>query len=163
MNRNQTEVFEDTFRPLATAAVGSGALVLAILGFTGEAWGSLPPDAQDLVASAARAAFMTFTLLAGLSGLSFLVQGRTGPALVALVNLASVVLFIGSVFVCGLVVSRALAVGRPAAAPPEPVAVLLAAGVMGAGLLALVLVLNWLFGATRQALFRPSPQETPDD
>lgn len=159
MRKDRTELFEETFRPLATAAVGSGALTLGVLGFTGEAWGSLPPEARDLLAAAARTAFLVFTLIAITGAVSFLVRTRTGPGLVALVNLFSAALFIGGVFVCGLVVSRALSMGRPQAPPPEPVAVLMAAGVVGAGALIAALLLNWLIDVGRAAMNRPGSGE----
>jgi hypothetical protein len=156
------DIFEDTFRPLTTAAVGSGALVLGVLGFVGQSWGAMPAGAQDLLAAAARAAFVTFALIATLGAVSFLLRERLGGALVSLVNLFSAGLFVAGVYVCGTVISHALAVGRPVAEPPEAIAVLLAVGVVGTGLLLAFLLLGY-FVNTIRATTKPKPQEAVDE
>jgi hypothetical protein len=156
------DIFEDSFRPLTTAAVGSGALVLGVLGFVGEAWGDVPPDARELLAAAARASFLTFTMIATLGAVSFLLRRQLGGLMVSLVNLFSAGLFVGGAFVCGLVISSALAVGSPDAEPPEVVTVLLGVGALGTAALLVFLLLGAVVNTVRDAL-GPRTRETPDE
>ncbi|MBA3879721.1 MAG: hypothetical protein C0500_08400 [Sphingobium sp.] len=130
--------FDQRFRPLLSATIGSGLVALALLDFAANGWDSFGAPGRVMIAVAARTAFLMFALSTLALLAAYLASAVIGPAMTVILNLYGAGIFLVGTFLTGGLLSRAFELTAPGADnPPEAVKAFI--GFAGIGLLILVM------------------------
>ncbi|OYW22453.1 MAG: hypothetical protein B7Y98_03655 [Sphingomonas sp. 32-62-10] len=134
--------FDSRFRPLLSATIASGLVVLAMLDFTASGWNNFAADARVQIAVAARSAYIMFLLNTFALLAAYLAVGIAGPITTACLNFYGAATFLGGTFIVGGLLSIALTLASPGADnPPESVQAYVGMAAFG-----LVIVITLLVG-----------------
>lgn len=154
------QLFDQRFRPLLSATIGSGLVALAMLDFAAGGWDSFAAPGRVLIAVAARTAFLMFALSTLALLAAYLASAVIGPVVTVLLNLYGAGIFLVGTFLTGGLLGRAFELAAPGADTP-PDSVQLFIGLAGAGLL--VLVASVLIATTAHLARRMTSVESGND